>query len=154
MALAEGEITELIGMIMSTAVDLEVQAMAPGSTDARVQPVVGGAIQITGTWLGVVVLHASEVLAARCAQRMLDLGPTPPTTREMEDAFGELINMAGGNIKGLLSESGARLSLPMVMRGHDYSVRVPGTRQVGRFEYACDGEPLVITVLEGAVEVQ
>ena len=152
MTLAEGEITELIGTIMSTAVDLEVRALAPGATDARVQPVVEGAIQISGTWEGVVVVHASQVLASICAQRMFDLGATEPTTEEVVDAFGELVNMAGGNIKALMSESGGRLSLPVVVRGDRYSVRVPGAHQMGRFEYACEGEPLVITVLERPAE--
>ena len=152
MPLAESDVTELIGMIMSTTVDFDVQALEPGSVDARIQPVLEAEIRITGTWRGSVILHASEALASRFAQRMFDLGSTAPTPQETHDALGELVNMTGGNIKGLLSDAGAHLSLPSVSRAEGYQLRVREGGQMGRFEYACDGEPLVITVLEGLVE--
>ena len=47
-----------------------------------------------------------------------------------------------------LSEGDAQLSLPAVVQGMDYAVRVPGSHQVGRYEFACEGEPLVVTILQ------
>jgi CheY-specific phosphatase CheX len=148
MSLVESEITELIRMIMSTAFDLDVEALAASSSDRRCQPVLEGAVDITGAWLGTVVLHMSESLASRCARRMFDLSSRPPTVQETREAVGELVNMTGGGIKALLSESGARLSLPVVGHADDRATRGPGTRQMGRFEYVCDGESLVVIVLE------
>ena len=110
MTLSERDITELVGMIMSTALDLEVETLVSGATGALRAPVVQAAIQIEGTWTGAVVLHASEEVAARCAQRLFHLGTTPPSPEDVRDALGELINMAGGGLKRVATAGGARLS--------------------------------------------
>ena len=66
----------------------------------------------------------------------------------MRDAFGELANMIGGNIKGIVSDGGAFLSMPSVVQGHHYEVTIPGTALVARCEFLCDGQPLVVSVLQ------
>jgi len=149
---SEHDIIELVDMIWSTTLGFEIHPVDAESRDEWTLPAVEAQVHIAGTWQGVVVLHTSKALAARVAQRMFDLGTEPPTPEDMQDAFGELANIAGGNIKGLISEGDAHLSLPAVVQGFDYSVRVPGSRQVARVEFICDGEPLVVTVLhaEGA----
>jgi chemotaxis protein CheX len=94
------------------------------------------------------VLHTSQVLASRVAQRMFSLGSTPPTADDIQDAFGEIANVTGGNIKGMISEGDAHLSLPVVVQGRDYSIRVPRSRELQRVEFLCEGQPLVVTLLQ------
>lgn len=143
------DLATLVQMIWSTTLGLE---MAPGAApdDASLWPTpsVEAQVHITGTWRGVVVLHASHALAVKVAHIMLSLGRRNPTPEDIQDAFGEVANMTGGNIKGLLADSDARLSLPSVVLGADYSVRVPRSRQMLRGVYYCDGEPMVVTLLE------
>jgi chemotaxis protein CheX len=145
----ERDIVDLVDMIWSTTLGMETHALARDAADRDewTLPAIEAQVHIAGTWQGVVVLHTSEALAARVAQRMFNLGSEPPTQEDMQDAFGEVANITGGNIKGLLSEGDAYLSLPAVVQGFDYSIRVPGSQQISRVEFTCEGEPLVVTVL-------
>lgn len=144
----ERDIVELVDMVWSTTLGMETHLCDPGERERRPLPAVEAQVHITGTWQGLVALHTSQALAARIAQRMFRLDTTPPTAEDVQDAFGELANITGGNIKGLLSEGNAYLSLPAVVQGLDYSVRVPGSHEICRFEFFCEGEPLVVTIIQ------
>jgi hypothetical protein len=78
---------------------------------------------------------------------MFSLGERPPTLADMQDAFGEVANITGGNLKGILSVDGAHLSLPTVVQGRDYTVSIPGSQEIARGVFTCEGRPLVVTVL-------
>lgn len=144
----ERDVADLVGLIWSTTLELEIEAVDRANRDAWPLPAVEAQVHITGTWRGTVVLHASERLAARIAQRLFRLGDLSPSVEDVQDAFGEIANITGGNIKGLISVADAHLSLPGVVQGMDYSMRVPGSREVGRTEFLCEGEPLVVTILQ------
>jgi chemotaxis protein CheX len=104
-------------------------------------------VQIDGAWQGVVNLHCSAVVADQAAMTMFGLVGQAPAPEQVQDALGELANMVGGNVKALLGE-GCRLSLPTVVDGIDYSVRVPGrTDEVVRVPMACGDEPVLVSVL-------
>ena len=62
------------------------------------------------------------------------------------DAVGELANMVGGSLKGLVPGP-SRLSLPTVVDGSDYSTKIPGAKQVVQAALSAAGEPLIVTVL-------
>ena len=63
-----------------------------------------------------------------------------------QDAIGELTNMLGGNVKGLVAEP-SRLSLPTVVEGDRFSVRVPQrTQPRTALAFECAGEPCVVRV--------
>lgn len=145
------DINELVDMIWSSTLGLHVEPLNQADRSNWVLPPVEAQVHIAGTWQGAVVLHTSQTLATLVAQRMFGLGATPPTADDIQDAFGEIANMTGGNIKGLISEGDAHLSLPLVVSGRDYSIRVPRSREVLRAEFLCEGQPLVVTVLQAEV---
>lgn len=145
--LQEREIIELVDMIWSTTLGLSVQPLGSMPRENWALPPIEAQVHIAGTWQGVVVLHTSEALAARVARVMFNLGNETPTPGDLQDAFGEVANITGGNIKGLISVGDAHLSLPSVVQGNDYSTHVPGSELVVRVEFICEGEPLVVTVL-------
>ena len=144
------DIYDLVAMIWSTTLGMEVLEQPPERDEPWMEPSVEAQVHITGTWRGVVVLHASRLIAARAAHQMLNLGRRSPTPEDIQDVFGEIANMTGGNIKGLLCDVDAKLSLPSVVLGRDYAVRVPRTHQLRKVTLSCEGEPLVITLLEAA----
>lgn len=144
------DIAGMSALIWSTTLGLEVLPFADADEAQWPVPSVEAQVHITGRWRGVVVLHTSETLAARVAHQMLNLGRRSASAEDIQDAFGEVANMTGGNIKGMLAESDARMSLPSVVRGRDYSVRVPRSRELVRVALTCDNEPLVITLLQAA----
>jgi chemotaxis protein CheX len=141
-------IAELTAMIWSTTLNMEMLPSDDTDPEGWPFPSVEAQVHITGSWNGVVAIHTSEQLAARVARQMLNLGRRNPTAEDIQDAFGEVANMTGGNIKGLMSESDAVMSLPSVVMGRDYSVRVPRTRQVAHYTFRCGDDPFVITLLE------
>ena len=55
--------------------------------------------------------------------------------------------MIGGNIKALFSEPSS-LSLPAMVEGKDYNLRVPGTCEVSRLIFNCEQWPFVVTLLQ------
>jgi len=77
---------------------------------------------------------------------MFRLGETPPTLEDIRDALGEVTNMTGGNIKALVSGT-CHLSLPAVVEGKAYTIRVPSTQAVERVTFECDGMYGVVSVM-------
>jgi len=63
----------------------------------------------------------------------------------MQDATGELSNMVGGNVKALLPQP-SRLSLPSVVEGKDYNLRIPGALCISRMVFESQGSPFVVTM--------
>ena len=72
----------------------------------------------------------------------------PPDTVDdvVRDVLGELANMIGGNMKCVLTR-GIRLSMPSVVDGGDYSLRVCGTKVRERLAFQCAEGLFWITVL-------
>lgn len=109
-------------------------------------------VQIEGGWDGVVQLHGSERLAVRAGALMFGATEPQTTLEQAQDAFGELGNMIGGNAKALLPGT-CRLSLPTVVVGTDYTVRVPSrTRVRTELFLACGEESFLVRLLERAGE--
>jgi chemotaxis protein CheX len=90
------------------------------------------AVNITGGWEGSVSFTFPDALCHRIAQDMFGLSEDELTIDEVYDAIGELANIAGGNVKGMI-EAPCQLSLPMVTQGVHYTQTVPG----GRVECEC-----------------
>lgn len=146
---AEGvDIESLVGVIWSTMLEMPLDCVPEGAEGGWSRPALQAQVHITGEWQGAVVLHASPALVERLTRRLCALEDQAPTLDDMQDAFGEMANMVGGNLKGILSDGEARLSLPTVVQGGDYCVRVPGSRQVARKVFSSDGQPFVVTILQ------
>lgn len=142
------DLTELVGFVWLTTLEMTVEPAGDEPVRNASEPAMEAQVQITGDWQGAVVLHAAPSLVAKVAQRMFSLGENMPSLDDMLDAFGEMANITGGNLKGLLSEGNAHLSLPAVVQGRDYQVSIPGSRQIARRAFSCQGLPLVVTLLE------
>jgi|HubBroStandDraft_5_1064220.scaffolds.fasta_scaffold1044075_1 chemotaxis protein CheX len=75
-----------------------------------------GTVFISGSWNGLVSLTCSSVAAARAAALMFDADVEHVSPADVLDAVGELVNIVGGNLKGMLP-SPTGLSLPSVTDG-------------------------------------
>lgn len=147
----QSDIIELVDMIWSSTLGMHIEPLDEAGHAEWALPAVEAQVHIAGTWQGAVVLNTSQQLAVRVAQRMFSLDAAVPTSDDIQDAFGEIANITGGNIKGFISEGDAHLSLPVVIQGRDYSVRVPRSREVLRVEFICEGQPMVVTLLQAEV---
>lgn len=102
-------------------------------------------VRITGPWQGVVALEFSEALAKKAAAVMFQLEEDKVSSIQMLDAIEELANMAGGNLKGILTGP-SHLSLPSV--GEGGKSHFPAGNVACRLEFTCAGEPGTLTVYE------
>jgi CheY-specific phosphatase CheX len=146
MELALEDITRLTEDIWLSTVGLAVrpsEETVPGRLSGRT---LDGIVNITGDYHGAVVVQCPLGLAARLARAMFDLGSGRPTLADMQDALGEITNMTGGNVKALLPGT-CHLSLPAVVEGEDYTIRVPGTRTTHRAVFACGSESFVVSIV-------
>jgi hypothetical protein len=103
-------------------------------------------VDVVGPWTGSVVLTTGRQTAAELTRALL--GDTAPELLEHEDvadAFGEIANVVGGNVKAALPGPSG-LSLPDV--GTAPAVRNP--EDVCRVDVLWRGEPLTISV-QGAL---
>lgn len=107
-------------------------------------------VGISGQWDGAVIVDCSPALAGELAGLMFGLGPDEVARDQIEDALGELANMIGGNLKALLPPP-CSLSLPTVVEGRDYRVRVPGATVVRDLRFALPKGEMRVLVAERGV---
>ena len=106
-----------------------------------------GCIQIAGDWQGAVTLYCPKTLARKATAAMFGMPEADVGEAEIRDTLGELTNMTAGNIKTFLPAS-CLISLPSVAEGTDYKLTVPGGKIVAQTCFVCEGEPLLVNVLE------
>lgn len=103
-------------------------------------------ISIGGAWTATLVVSVDMTLAYRFADGLLDLGDEL-VREDVEDALGELANVVGGNVKGLVDDPAATLSLPVVAHGEP-------TIAGGQIRVSCafeaEGLPMVWRLYEPA----
>ena len=103
-------------------------------------------VDVVGPWTGTVVLTTGRETAAGLTRALLgDHAPDELEDEDIADAFGEIANVVGGNVKAALPGPSA-LSLPDV--GDAPAVRNPA--DVCRLDVLWRGEPLSISV-QGAL---
>lgn len=105
-----------------------------------------GLINITGDYQATVALQVPRPLASKVASAMFRLGERTPRGEDMQDAIGELTNMLGGNLKAMMPGS-CQLSLPAVVEGNSYSIRVPTSHSLMRVAFACNGHRAMVSLL-------
>jgi hypothetical protein len=121
----------------------EVLVPLPGELPADV---LSAWVDVVGPWTGTVVLTTGRQTAAELTRALL--GEAAPELLEHEDvvdAFGEIANVVGGNVKAALPGPSA-LGLPEV--GEAPAVRNPA--DLVRVDVLWRGEPLSISV-QGAL---
>ena len=106
-----------------------------------------GYVQYTGAWHGAFLLDCSFSLARRIAAIMFRFETAQTSVEDIRDALGEMANITGGNVKGLLPEP-CRLALPVVVvDGSGYALHLPGSQIVTQIQLECEQEPFRVTLL-------
>jgi chemotaxis protein CheX len=146
MTISQEQIAEIARAVWSSFLDMPVRELEPSeSSTADDWHSASATVHITGSWNGSVILSCSTTLARKAASAMFEIGEDDVDDGEVADAFGELVNIIGGNLKCLLPEP-SQLSLPTVSQGAAHVVTVPGAGLMERVELDCEGERLHIAV--------
>jgi len=144
IAIQASELAQIVESVFGTMLGLELCPSAtpwfPGADRLT------SAIHLAGDWSGAVLLECSRSQACRFAGRFLSMDPPDTVNDDVRDVLGELSNMIGGNLKCVLTR-GIRLSMPSVVDGSDYSMRVCGAEIRERIALGCDDGPFWVTVL-------
>ena len=117
----------------------EVLVPVPGELSADV---LSAWVDVVGPWTGSVVLTTDRQTAAELTRALLgSAAPELLDHEDVADAFGEIANVVGGNVKAALPGPSV-LSLPDV--GEPPAVRNPA--DVCRVDVLWRGQPLTISV--------
>jgi chemotaxis protein CheX len=103
-------------------------------------------VHLAGEWTGALLLECDQMQARHFTGRFLSKDPPNRVDDVVRDVLAELANMIGGNMKCLLTGR-TQLSMPSVMDGSDYSLRVHGAEVQLRVTFRCSEGVFWITVL-------
>ena len=142
MQLDESQLQMIAIDICQTMLGLELLPVNP-DVDSTRQLV--ASVEIRGGRNTVVEVFASDELMARIAEVMFQSEHGSLSEGEVRDAFGEIANMIGGNVKGIYGEE-ADLSLPFVGQADNWQFRLPDGCLRTTFE--CCGSLLSIVLRE------
>lgn len=142
----ENQLRELIDLVWSTTLHME---LAPGSllTPVERQFALAACVQITGAWLGAVVIECAPPLARCLAARLFRIEQRDATSADMRDALGEIANIIAGNLKARLPGPTA-LGLPTVTQGSDLLISVLRSRRLCQAGFNCSGHPFTVCLYE------
>jgi chemotaxis protein CheX len=145
----QAEINQIVSDVFSTMLRADVEPVA-GAAAHLPSPTVTAAIFFAGNWKGAVLVECSVRQACRWTAHLTAVTPNDPphsVNDDVRDAMGELVNMIGGNLKSVLPH-GVGLSMPTLVEGNDYAVKLCGGNLVNRRQFRSEFEPFAVTLVE------
>ena len=140
------QLAEAVRSVWSTTLGLAVE---PVGNTTEVEEGLVGSVGISGKWQGAITMQLPPGLARRAAAAMFMTDVEQTTTEELNDALGELVNQVAGLVRPMVSED-CVLSLPTVATGDHGGLAVLRTEVLLEVPLDCDGEPIVVTLLQKA----
>ena len=141
------ELAQIVDSVFEAMMGLE--ASACGSQWFGGEDRINAAVHLTGDWNGVVLVECNGEQACRFAGRFLSIDPPESVDDVVRDVLGELVHMIGGNLKCVLTR-GIRLSMPTVVDGGDYALRICGADIRQRLAFQCaEGQFWVMILTTG-----
>lgn len=137
-------IARVIDSIFSTMMDVEVSVI--DAPRAKGGDRVIASVHLEGACNAAISLQCSRRQACEFAGKILCMDTPEQMDNDVRDAVGEIANVIGGNLKVAMGGD-VRLSLPTVIDGCDYEMRVcgPAVEHVVGFNYS--GGDFWVTVL-------
>jgi CheY-specific phosphatase CheX len=135
--------SQIVESVFVTMMNLEVVPYEILWSPSRDQ--LTAVVHLSGNRNGTLVFECNRWEACRFAGRFLSMEPPDMVNEDVRDVLGELANIIGGNIKCAVA-SGLRLSMPTVMDGSDYGVRMCGAK-FHRLGFNCEEGPFWVTLL-------
>ncbi len=143
--LTAADVAEIVESVFAAMMGLELASAAapwfpgPDRLTAAVQ-------LLAEEWTGAVLLECDSRQARCFAGRFLSTDPPGGVNDCVRDVLGELANMIGGNLKSAMSP-GIRLSLPSVVDGSDYRLRLCGAQTRESLAFHCPEGVFWIAIL-------
>ena len=138
------KITEITVSVFETMLHLPVCSGADAAGDLPGE--FTAAVYYAGAWQGALLLECSAEQALHWASILMSLDP-PLSLDDARDGLGELTNVVAGNLKAVLPP-GIGLSIPSVVQGSDYRLRICGGNLFERLEFEDAAGPFRVTLVE------
>lgn len=148
MQIDEQALQQITVDVCQTMLGLQLNPISP-DIDTTHQLV--ASVVIRGDRPVVVEVFAHDDLMIAIAEAMFCSDRGSLSQSEIRDAFGEIANMIGGNVKGVFGEE-TDLSLPVIGKANDGLDHLPSGSLRTTFE--CCGHPLTIVMRDFAGAVQ
>lgn len=143
------ELAEIVQQVWSSYLDDEVVAM-PGETDGPDTGRMLASVSIGGEWSGHVLVVAEPECCYQIAGAMFQMPTEELSVAEVADALGEIANMVGGSVKGMVGVA-ATLSLPQVVLDASALVN-PDAHKIVSVLVIWNGQPIEVSLWERAVD--
>ena len=131
--------------LCSSMLGLTVERVDECASASSLDEHIRASIKISGDWNATLDVLAPQALADHIASVMFDTDAADLDPAEVLDAFGEVSNIVGGNVKGVF-DGECTLSLPCVGAGAASDVR--GLDLNLAVALQCEGRPLIIILTE------
>jgi chemotaxis protein CheX len=144
LRLLAGDVQE----IFSTMVGLELpQCATLEAADARFRGCVTALILLSGSYNGVVSVHATPSAAIKITSQMLGM-EIESVDADVTDAIGEIANMVGGSFKHHFVNDGheVRLTPPTIIDCNDTFRPPDNSRDLLALLFEADSDHLLVTV--------
>jgi len=142
--IAAHAVTQIVQSVFSTMLGLEVTRRHIPWAEASQR--VTSLVHLTGAWNVSVIFECDRSQAENFACRFLSLDSGEADGGMVCDVLGELANMIGGNLKCVLGK-GIDLSMPTVVDGSEYLLRVCGAEVEDRAAFESSQGAFWVTVL-------
>ncbi len=145
LSIYHDDLTRIVQSVFGTMMELEVTPVpAPWvhSSDA-----IAAAVHFVGEWRGATLVETGGPQARHFAHKFMGIPIPPAIDDDVRDVMGELANMVAGNLKSLLPH-GVDISVPSVVEGSDYSLRISHGNLVEQAHFTSVAGDFCITVVE------
>jgi chemotaxis protein CheX len=135
---------QIVSMVFETMLGLTVSPLPQGETVPP--PVFTSAIYFVGAWKGALLFECTAPDAFALTAHLMSIPEPKSFDDDVRDSLGEIVNMIGGNFKALLPQ-GTMLSMPSVIEGRQYSLRLPAV-PVAIETLQFSGNPMAVTLVK------
>lgn len=145
LSIYRSDLAQIVVSIFQTMLQLEI---APAEDSWAPAPeTITAAVYFAGAWKGAVLLECTWSQAYEFTHRLMSIDRPASINDDVRDAMGELANMLAGNLKSVLPR-GIGLSMPSVVEGTDYSLRICGGNLIDRMPFSSALGVTWVTMIE------
>ena len=144
MTIDEQTLQQVVSDVCTGMLGLELEPSEHSGCDE-----LSAVIRISGDWDSLIQVLTPRRTAVAIASNMFAMSEEELSEAEIRDAVGEIVNMVGGNLKGIV-EGDSALSLPCVgecVGAAPFDSTFNGLMVSNR----CQGDPLIVRVLDRTV---
>jgi chemotaxis protein CheX len=139
------DLARIVQSVFRTMMDLDA---ATSDAPWKHSPdMITSAVHFVGEWRGAALVECNVPQALQFAARFMGIEMPSAIDDDVRDVMGELANMVAGNLKSLLPR-GSDLSMPSVVEGSDYALRVCGVNAAERMTFSSAAGAFRVTLIE------